>query len=263
MSLSQTKHNDNADHGNEHNPNRQVELCLNGTFSPKEFHDTVREFVGLISSVSENISPEVGASTWAMSVAEGSMVIVATPNSDKPGAIETVEKSAIAINQGLQSLESGSGHEWPDMFLESAVKHVRNLARLIESTQGDKQAEIESNGTSVSLSPRIARNAHALLEPRPSHTAYGNVEGELRTISIRKGFRLVVYRSLDGKSVECEPAEPSVESEAMKAFGKRVSVEGIVKYNGRSIPTSVIAKRIRVFRPDSELTPLSEIRDLF
>lgn len=116
MSPSQTKHNDNADHGNEHNPNRQVELCLNGTFSPKEFHDTVREFVGVISSVSENISPEVGTSAWVMSVAEGSIVIVATPNSDKPGAIETVEKSAVTINQGLQSLESGSGHEWPDMF---------------------------------------------------------------------------------------------------------------------------------------------------
>ena len=263
MSLTETNHNSNTYHRNESNSNRQVELCLNGIFSPKEFHDSVKEFVGLITSVSENISPETGASAWIMSVAEGSMVIRATPHSDKSDVIETVERSAIAINRGLQNLESGTGHEWPDLFLENAVKHVRNLAKLVESTKGDKSAKIGSNGISVSLSSRIARNAHTLLEPRPSHTAYGNVEGKLGTISVRKGFRLVVYRSLDGRAVKCEPTESNVESEAIKAFGKRVSVEGAVKYNGRGVPTSVAARRIRVFRTDSELTPLSEIRNLF
>lgn len=262
MSLTETNHKSNTCDRNEGGSRRQVELCLNGIFSPKEFRDSVKEFVGLITSVSENISTEIGASAWAMSVAEGSMVIRATPHSDKPDAVEIAERSAVAINRGLQNLESGTGHEWPDFFLENAVKHVRNLARLVESTSGNKSAEIGSNGMSVFLSSRIARNAHTLLEPRPPHSAYGNVEGKLGTISVRNGFRLVVYRSLDGKAVKCEPTEPSIESEAMEAFGKRVSVEGIVKYSGRGIPTSVAARRIRVFRPDSELTPLSEIRDL-
>lgn len=260
MLLTKTNHKNYRD---DCDPAHQVELCLNGAFNPKEFRDSVKEFVGLITSISENISPKIGASAWIMSVAEGSMVIRATPHSDRPDTIETVKKSAVAINQGLQNLESGTGHEWPDLFLENAVKHVRNLAKLVESTKGNKSAEIGSNGISVSLSSRIARNARTLLEPRPSHTAYGNVEGELGTISVRKGFRLVVYRSLDDKAVECEPTEPSVELEAMEAFGKRVSVEGVIKYNGRGIPTSVAARRIRVFRPDSELTPLSEMRDLF
>lgn len=261
MSFSGTNRNSNTDHQNECNSSRRVELCLNGTFSPKEFHDSVKEFVGLITSVSKNISPKVGDSAWVMSVSEGSIVIRATPRSGKPGATEIVEKTAIAINEGLRNLEAGTGHEWPNLFFENAVKHVRNLAKLVEPT--DKGAEIGSNGISVSLSPRIAKNAHTLLEPRPSHKAYGNVEGKLGTISVRKGFRLVVYRSMDGKAVECEPTEPNIKSEAVKAFGKRVAVAGVVKYNGRGIPTSVAAERIREFRPDSELTPLPEIHDLF
>ena len=60
-----------------------------------------------------------------------------------------------------------------------------------------------------------------------------------------------------------ESINPSAKSEAMKALGERVAVEGVVQYNGMGRPTSVAVSRTRVFRPDSELMSLSAMLDLF
>lgn len=70
----------------------------------------------------------------------------------------------------------------------------------------------------------------------------------------------MVYRCLDGLPVDCVTDDPHLEQKALKAFRKRVSVRGIVKYNNKGNPSRVMAEQIRVFRSDSELFPLSKIR---
>lgn len=65
-------------------------------------------------------------------------MIQARPHSDKPDAIETVVRSATTIHQGLNNLGSGRGNVWPILFLESVVKYVRELARLVESNQAGR-----------------------------------------------------------------------------------------------------------------------------
>ncbi|MCY4001253.1 MAG: hypothetical protein OXF84_10670 [Bacteroidetes bacterium] len=258
-----SEQNSRSSHQKESSFQTEIQLQLMGTFSPKEFHDSVKEFLRLITSISKHISPKIGSTAWEISTLQGEKVILASAISDHERVIEAVDKTISAIGRGLQDLESGSGNEWPDCFLEGAVKNVRNLARLVESDNSVENILIQSGEFSISISARIAQNAQKLIEPQTIHSAYGNVEGKLSTITKRKGFRLAVLRTLDGKSVSCEPAESNIESEAMNALGKRVSVEGMIEYNGKGIPTKVHAERIRVFRPDAELTPLPEIKDLF
>ena len=252
-----------SSHQKELTPLAEIQLHLRGTFSPKEFQDSIKEFLGLITSVAKHISPKIGSTAWEISTLQGEKVIKASAISDQSRVIETVDKTISAIERGLQDLDSRSGNEWPDCFLEGTVKNVRNLARLIESDNSIESIIIQSSEFSISLSTAIAQNAQKLIEPQTIHSAFGNVEGKLSTITKRKGFRLAVLRTLDGRSVSCEPAESNIELEAMNALGKRVSVEGMIIYNGKGIPTKVHAERISVFKPDTELTPLSEIKDLF
>ncbi len=244
-------------------PDKSVELCLDGVFSPKEFADSVRAFVGLISEVSEAVSPETGASDWTISVEEGSMIIRVTPDPRKESSIQTALKATSVISNGFAQLESDISRDvhWANPFDDKALKYVIEIADLAVKEQG-KMVSINSNGNLVPLSPRIAKNARQLLEPQKPHSAIGNVEGELSTLTDRRGFKMVVYRSLDGLAVDCLTDDPHLVSDAIAAFSKRVSVHGTVRYNSKGLPTSVKAEQIKVFRPDSELTPLSEIRGI-
>lgn len=261
--LKDTPKNSRPSHQKESSPFGEIQLQLCGTFSPKEFRDSIKEFLGLIVSVAKNISPKIGSSAWEISTSQREKVIQASAISNHARVIETVDKTISAIEKGLQNLESGSGNEWPDFFLEGAVKNVRNMAQLVESDNSIEKIMIRSEGFSISLSTAIAQNTQKLVEPQSVHSAFGNVEGKLSTITKRKGFRLAILRTLDGRSVSCEPVESNIELEAMNALGKRVSVEGMIIYNGKGIPTKVHAERIKVFKPDTELTSLSEIKDLF
>ena len=240
---------------------KSVELRLDGVFSPNEFADSVRAFVGLISEVSQAVSPETGASDWTISVEEGSMIIRVTPDPRKESSNQTALKAISVISTGFAQLESDVSRDIrrPNPFNDKTLKHVMDLADLAVKEQG-KKVSINSNGNLVPLSPRIARNARQLLKPKKPHSAIGNVEGELSTLTDRRGFKMVVYRSLDGLAVDCLTDDPRLVSEAIAAFSKRVSVHGTVRYNSKGLPTSVKAEQIKVFRPDSELTPLSEIR---
>ncbi len=242
---------------------KMVELRLDGVFSLEEFGDSIKAFVGLLSEVTQAVSSNAGASDWAISVEKGSMQIRATPYPDKEGSMQTALKVAPIIYEGLMQLEShepGATH-WSHAFDDRALKYICSIADLGTKEEG-KKVFIHSNEQIIKLSPKIARNVHQLLEPKKPHSAIGNVEGELRTLTDRKGFKMVVYRSLDGLSVDCLTDDPQLESEAIAAFRKRVSVHGIVKYNSKGLPTSVKAEKIEVFRPDGELTPLSEIRGI-
>ncbi len=243
--------------------NKSIELCLDGTFSPKEFADTIKAFTGLLNEVSEEVSPNTGVSDWRMSVKEGSMRITASPDLSKENSVETALQVIPLISAGLTQLDSDPMEDRHDVkpFSDTVLKYVKDIAKFSTGEQG-KRVSIGSNGSFILLSERISENAHQLLEPKKPHTATGAVEGELSTLTDRQGFRMVVYRSLDGLAVNCIPSNPTLEVEVIKAFRKRVLVYGTVKYNSKGLPTRVTAERIRVFKPDEELTPLSEIRGI-
>jgi len=241
--------------------NESVELCLEGVFNPKEFADSVVAFVGVITGVSESVDPNAGTSDWAITVKEGSMLIQAVANPGIEGAKQTVRKVAPMICQGLMQLESDvdQGNHSDCIFGEKVLKHIRKIADLTNHGQ-EKTVSIKSAGKKVLFTPQIAQNTNHLLSPKKAHSAIGHVEGKLSTLAERRGFKMVVYRSLDGLAVECITDDPDLEAHALKAFRKRVSIQGIVKYNNQGKPVSVIAKQIRILRSESDLIPIPEIK---
>ncbi len=194
------------------------------------------------------------------------MIIRAIPDPRKSSSRQTVLGAIPVISKGFIQLESESSQDIqrPNLFNDKALKYVRDIADIADiSVKGqEKKISINSNGKSTLLSPRITKSVRQLLEPKKAHSAIGNVEGELSTLTDRRGFKMVVYRSLDGLPVDCVTDDPQLISEAIAAFSKRVSVHGTVRYNSKGLPTSVTAEQIKVFRPDNELTPLSEIKGI-
>lgn len=73
------------------------------------------------------------------------------------------------------------------------------------------------------------------------HTkAMGSIEGRLQSITERSGLRVSVYDSLTDKAIHCYINDDLMQ-EAMKAFGKRVNVFGMISYDKAGNP-----KRIKV-----------------
>ncbi|MCY4171696.1 MAG: hypothetical protein OXE59_07100 [Bacteroidetes bacterium] len=243
------------------NVDESVELRLVGIFNPKEFADSVVAFVGLISGVSESVISHSGASDWAITVEQGSTLIRAEANPETQGSQQTVHQVASMIYDGLLQLDSSvnEDHHSDYIFDEKVLKHIRKIASL--AIQRDAiTISIKSDGRNILISPTIADHTSYLLGPKKAHTAIGHVEGQLSTLTGRRGFKMIVYRSLDNLAVECTTDDPDLQAQALKSFGQRVSVQGIVKYNNRGNPVRVIANEIRVFRPERELTPISEIK---
>lgn len=239
--------------------NDKVELSLKGVFSPKDFRKSITAFVGLINEVSESISSEPD-SEWAISVDKGSMIIRAKANPEKKDSLKTVLKATPIIHSGLEQLESNLGEDFyrHPALPTKALKHVKILADLAAKSDR-KKVSINSNGSYIPLSYRTVSNADKILRSNKIYTSIGNIEGELSALDSRSKFKMVICRSLDGLRVDCFTNDSDLESKAIKAFRKRVSIYGLVQYNNKGKPLRVTAERIRVFRPDSELMPLSEI----
>ncbi len=241
--------------------NEVVELSLEGLFNPKEFADGVTAFVGLITGVSESVVPNARDSDWTITVEQGSMLIQASANPSIYGSYQTVQKVTPIIYQGLIQLESDVKDENHSQYIfgKRVLKYVRKLADLANKDSG-KTVSVKSDGKNVLFSPIIAEKARHLLGPKKAHSAVGHVEGQLTTLKGRSGFKMVVHRSFDGLPVQCITNDADLETQALNAFMKRVSVQGVVNYNNRGLPTSITAKKIKVFRSESELIPVTEIK---
>ncbi|MCY4171456.1 MAG: hypothetical protein OXE59_10325 [Bacteroidetes bacterium] len=150
----------------------RVELRLEGVFNSKEFADTIIAFVGLITGVSEDLSPNTSPSEWAITVEEGSALIRAMNNPDKQDSVQTVQNVAPVIHQGLAQLGSNAMKDnQPNIFFSTKVlNHIREMANLAINGQG-KTVSISSDGKQVSLSSTIAENVGHILEPKKAHSS--------------------------------------------------------------------------------------------
>ncbi|MEM9997393.1 MAG: hypothetical protein AAF809_06795 [Bacteroidota bacterium] len=241
---------------------KKVVLNLDGDVSPAQFLRGVRDFFGVLKSVSTNVTGEKGGVRWSISVQSGSNLIIAEGHPVEQTSSEAVFRAVDAITGGFEALSRGTV-EAPPFFTEKTLDLAYDLAQLAESgkKKGLDKVEIRVNGSTVPLSAQAAASVNAIRGKE--YKALGSVEGRLQTVSDRRGFKFVVYDNLRDRPVECRFSDDSLLEDALGAFGRRVSVFGTVTYREDGTPIRVRVNRLRVFRRKEELPPPENARGLF
>lgn len=241
---------------------KEVVLNLDGDVTPAQFLRGVRDFFGILKSVSENVTGQSPGVRWSISVQSGSNLIVAKGHPGGKAQAEDVFTAVGAITYGFEALSSGTA-EAPPYFNERTLDLAHDLAQLAEGGKkhGLEKVEIRVNGSTVPLSAQAAASVNAIRGKE--YKSIGSIEGRLQTVSDRRGFKIVVYDSLRDRPVECRFNDDGLLGAALGAFGRRVSVFGSVTYREDGTPLRVRVDKFRVFRRKEELPPPERARGLF
>ena len=241
---------------------KKVVLNLDGDVTPAQFLRGVRDFFGVLRSVSENVTGKSGGVQWSISVKSGSNLIVAEGHPGDKVLAEDVFTAVGAITDGFEALSSGTT-EAPPYFNERTLDLAHDLAQLAEGGKksGLEKVEIRVNGSTVPLSAQAAASVNAIRGKE--YRSIGSVEGRLQTVSDRRGFKVVVYDALRDRPVECRFSDDELLEVALGAFGRRVSVFGTVTYREDGTPLRVRVNKFRVFRRKEELPPPERARGIF
>lgn len=134
----------------------------------------------------------------------------------------------------------------------NAVRTAKSKAR-----KGAWPAHVASDG--LKEDGEAVANAERLM-PGVSKSL-GSVTGVFKRLSIHERHEFTVYPTI-GLPVVCR-FDPAILEDAKSAFGKRVTVHGLLTYfEGQKFPELVEVQRIEIMKPDSELPRFSDLRGM-
>ena len=215
--------------------------------TPERFQRAVRAFFGIVTEVTKNVCDDRTPVRWRVKVKSGSNLIGVVPGAGfSPSVLGII---ATAVHDGVIASERNAA--LPPSFGEGAVRHLRDLSELSNrEAEGDLRIRLWADRRAIRVTPQTAigtdRSAAGQFED------HGSIEGRLQTVSERGAVRFVVYETLADKAVNCF-IEPAQVDEAMRNFGKRVEVYGLIKYRGDGSPISIRVESISAFADPDEL----------
>lgn len=227
--------------------------------SPDVFRRAINAFIELLKSVSDEATGSGKKIQWNMSVAKGSSVVIARPVADT-ATMRATSLVIQAIPQGIRRLQKGTP-TIPNYFDTRALRAAKELVEIMDGGHNKLEyIRIQSVGKPVDLQERAADSIDRLLGGQ--HQALGSIEGKLQTISNRGQLQFVVFDSLYDKGVNCFIEDEMVD-QAIKGFGKRVAVSGMIQYDKEGRPVSIRVDSVRIFKDASELPSIDEMHGIF
>lgn len=231
----------------------KLTLKIDDTKIPaKEFKENIDAFLSLINNVAENICVGKKCIEQYISIQSGSAILVSDimPKTDKD--YEYPQKIKEAVYKGFELLEKNEG-EIPPYFNNKTLNLARKLAKHKNiKIIAEQKPEISlTNNTIVSIDSLL----------RAKHVDLGSIEGMVKTISIAKGFKAVIYELLNNNAVDCILDDEEVQKELTLSLGKRVSAYGEISYNREGIPKKINIKEIRILR-EGNLATWEDVRGI-
>jgi hypothetical protein len=144
----------------------------------------------------------------------------------------------------------------PPYFSDYCLRRVWEVAKVLRG-DGANALEIRDliRHTSTRLDAQIATTASQLMGY--SYKSYGSVEGTIEMISIHKPPRFNVYHSIGLQAVRCNLREEDVER-VRDNLGRRVVVSGLVSYNAKDEPKSIVVEELEVIPSEDELPTIDQ-----
>ncbi|MXO72254.1 hypothetical protein [Alteraurantiacibacter buctensis] len=219
-------------------------LELNGEdLTPELFVRGVRSFFAVLNQLTDQIDDTVG---WRVQVKQGSNLIGVYPNGGANSA--SVGSIYSSIEAGLSSLERDA--EEPENFPPRALEGVRDLAKISLGADADIGVRVWVEKRPHGLSAHSIANIDDIL--KSGFEEHGAVVGRIETISEHGNAKFIIFQPLDGNAVHCI-VPPERLPDALKAFGHRAEVYGLVRYGKDDKPKRIKVEDITIFPPDDEL----------
>lgn len=219
-------------------------LELNGDdLTPELFARGVRSFFTILNQLTDQIDDTVG---WRIQVKSGSNLIGVYPNGvSSSGSVGSIMRS---IESGLAMLERES--EEPENFPPRALEGVRDLAKISLGTDGDIAVKVWVEKRPHSLTAHSIANIDDIL--RSGFEEHGAVSGRIETVSDHGNAKFVIYQPLNANPVQCIVPQEQLPY-ALRAFGKRAEVYGLVRYGKDGKPKRIMVEDIIELPDDSQL----------
>jgi len=240
------------------NKSDQLTLKIDGArITADRFLKAVSSFVALINDVSEKVTQERGAFRWIVSVEEGSAIVHFRPEPHHAEARQ-LPVSMRAIRDGFESLEKRP--QRPRYWSDNALRKAKDLAEVLDVATGAlDHVSVKANSHAQQITRKTSANVDALIGSE--YKSLGSIEGRLRTVTEAGGVHFVVQDAVTHNSIRCFFNEDNVE-EYIKAFRKRVSVYGEIRYRKDGEPVSISVHDFRVLRESQELPTANDVKGI-
>jgi hypothetical protein len=215
------------------------------------FAGVVNEMRTILEDIEQNLTSAAPKAVWHM---EDAAVLraVASPN----GVPEATLRQIVELTrEGFERLAQAQGHlgEWVP-GLSSRGRHAflevaRYLSRIDSLT-----LEVEGREPLTVEGADIAGAADAAGRTRPE---YSSLDGKLDLISVRSRPLFVIEEHGSGRRVRCRFADELIDR-VKEALGRRVVVEGLIRYSWDGQPTSMSGITSLFVRPE----PTVDLSDL-
>lgn len=211
--------------------------------TPEIFARGVRSFFAVLSSFTDEIDDTVA---WRVQVKAGSNLVGVWPKGVPTAAVGQIINS---VEAGLVAIESQTLDI--DVFPEGALTPARDLAKLSAASDGDITVRVWTEKKPHALSARTIAQIDDVIGGDVEE--HGAVAGRVQTVSERGGAKFVIYDALTDDAVRCI-VPPDKLPDALKAFGHRAEIYGLVKYRPNGQPRRIKVEDIVIF-PDDEALP--------
>lgn len=171
-----------------------------------------------------------------------------------------VSQVAAAITSGITLIEERP--ERPAYFTDTALDRAKDLA----SRVGDDVRAVRFRtrngdiGEPVTVTKRLVANVDDLIGPRLER--FGSVEGRLEGLLAHTRRVFYVWEPLTDRRIECIFGDRIPLDEVLSAFGRRVSVRGLIRTRKTGEKLSIEAREMYVFPPEEELPSVDEIEGI-
>jgi hypothetical protein len=205
-----------------------------------------KELGKALEDVESNLTDSTPKVTWHI---EDQAVLraFASSNGVSEATLRTIAERA---RDGFESVEQAAGGQinWPPGIgprAQSAIAQIVGYLSRVDSITIDVEGQ-----DPVTLNQSVVLETTQVVT-RP-HRELSTLDGKLDLISVRSNPRFVVEEHGTGRRVPC--SFPDVWIERVKdALGKRVIVEGLIRYKWNGVPTSVSHIRSLTVRPPPAL----------
>jgi len=154
---------------------------------------------------------------------------------------------------GLRALENAE--DLPRAFPLEAVEAASAFLQIVAKDR--LRAVVEADGQEQELTNRALLTAQGLLRTVVWEDL-GSIEGSLETITVHGGNQFNLWEAVTGRRVECYFRADQLE-DVKAALGRRVRVEGRIRYNRRGEFTSIEVRSLEIIPRDEDLPPLDEM----
>ena len=226
-----------------------------GTISLGSFLTVIDSSLEILKDLDSAISQQPqGSLDWVIDRVYADSIGIEIKSKARDPKIDYGIRVAEVYSDGIDIIRTEG--KTPPYFSDNCLRLVGKVAKVLGKNGANALEVLDpARNKSTRLEAEIATTTSQLIGS--SYKSYGSVEGTVEMISIHKQPRFNVYHSITFHAVRCNLRQEDIER-VRDNLGRRVVVSGLVSYNTKDEPKSVMVEELEVIPKEEELPTIDE-----